>query len=265
MDFSQPRPPLHDAIIHKRYEEALSLLEEGSVDVNELDFVHNMAIVYLLRRLRHHKGFTNYIYEMEIYRKMFQYPIHLDKISESEKTVRYYIIETKLFQLYKILFDHHRWVCEDLSTAIRCENKEVFMLLFDEFQKRGISFDEENEDELKPLDVSVHCNDVFYCQQLAKLCDPHSLRLASFRAEMGQMNEYLSVLKQVMLKYNIQEVGHHKIVWQDQKKEEEEGEEGEEEGEEEEEEGEHTKEANAEPYQDLYQEKIEPSVIEWYE
>jgi len=234
MDFSQPRPPLHDAIIHKRYEEALSLLEQGSADVNELDFVHNMAIIYLLRRLRHYKGFTHYVYEMEIYRKMFQYPINLDKTSESDKTVRYYIIETQLFQLYKILFDHHRWICEDLSTAIRCENKEVFMLLFDAFQKRGISFDEENEDELKPLDVSIHCNDVFYCQQLAELCDQHSLRLASFRAEMCQSPEHLAIIKQVMLKYNIEDVRCSNFLGQGEEQEQE-------------------------------QEKIEPSITEWYD
>jgi hypothetical protein len=230
MDFSQPRPPLHDAIIHKRYEEALSLLEQGSVDVNELDFVHNMAIIYLLRRLRHYKGFTNYVYEMEIYQKMFQYPINLDMTSENDKTVRYYIIDTQLFQLYKILFDHHRWICEDLSTAIRCENKEVFMLLFDAFQKRGISFDEENEDELKPLDVSIHCKDMFYCQQLVELCHPHSLRIAYFRAEMGKLPEHLAILKQVMLKYNIEDVRCSTFLGQ---------------GEE--------------------QEKIEPSITEWYD
>lgn len=251
MDFSQPRPPLHDAIINKRYEEALLLLEEGNLDVNELDFVHNMAIVYLLRRLRHHKGFTNYLYEMEIYRKMFQYPIDLNMTSGSDKKIRYYIIETKLFELYKVLFDHHRWICEDLSTAIQCENKEVFMLLFDEFQTRGISFDEENEDELKPLDVSVHCKDVFYCQQLVEQCDPRSLRFASFRAEIGQMHEHLLVLKQAMLKYNIQEVGHHTIVGQDQKKEEAEAE--------------ADVEAEVEADVEAYQEKIEPSIIEWYD
>lgn len=237
LDLSQTRPPLHDAIIHKRYEEALILLYDGKVDVNELDFVHNMAIIYLLRRIRRHKGFTNYLYEIEIYKTMFDYPIDLDRESESGRTVREYIMETGIFELYQILFHHHRWIYHDLSTAISYKNKEVFVLLVDTFKEREICFDDTNDDELTALDVSIYCEDVFYCQYLSELCHSQTCRLAYFRAKISNKQEHLAILKPYVPEYPLKDF---------QKQDDED-------------------EAEEEQEQEAYQQKIEVPFLEWYD
>ena len=125
------RTPLHWTILYKEYDEALSIVKDGSVDINEIDYRHNTAMVYLLRKLRELRRLETKPNEKQImlYEAMIIHPsIDLEQTSESGKSIREYIIDCKIPELYDIIFQHTKWIYDDLMTSIMFDNKYVFSL-----------------------------------------------------------------------------------------------------------------------------------------
>ena len=189
------RTPLHEAISNKDYATAMDILEEEIVDVNALDSRHNTAMVYFLRRIRNRKRGISYM-EMSTYQVFMNHSrIDLEVLSETGRSIRSYVIEMNIFELYSILFSHHKWMYEDLFLSMRYNNKEVFQFLLDYFIKNDFPLNEFDEIDRTPFEVAIECEDIYYFESLCKVHAPLS-RMAVFRITMRKKQEHITLIRQ---------------------------------------------------------------------
>jgi hypothetical protein len=189
------RTPLHGAISNKDYITAIRIIEEEIVDVNALDSKHNTAMVYFLRRIRNRKTVISYI-EIRTYIAFMNHSkIDFEIVSETGRSIRSYVIEMNMFELYSILFSHHKWMYEDLFLSMRYNNKEVFQFLLDYFIHSKFPLDEFDDIDRTPFEVAIECDDIYYFEALCKVHAPLS-RMAIFRIMMRKKQEHITLIRQ---------------------------------------------------------------------
>lgn len=161
------RTLLHYSILWGEYELTLYLVKNKDIDVRIKDCRYNLAIVYLLRNIRDF-GFTDYDVQIEIYKIMIDKNIDLETSNEYGKSVREYIIDTKQYILFDIIYDKSLWIYEDFTYAITYDNQYVFYKLLHYFVKNKISLDEINDDYFTPMMISLWSTNTLYCEELCK-------------------------------------------------------------------------------------------------
>jgi hypothetical protein len=189
------RTLLHEAISNKDYVTAIDILEEEIVDVNALDWKHNTAMVYFLRRIRNRRTEISNIELCTYHAFMNHKKIDLEVLSETQRSIRSYVIEMNIFELYSILFSHHKWMYEDFFLSMRYNNKQVFQFLLDYFIKNEFPLDEFDEIDRTPFEVAIECEDIYYFESLCKVHAPLS-RMAIFRITMRKKQEHITLIRQ---------------------------------------------------------------------
>jgi hypothetical protein len=189
------RTPLHEAISNKDYVTAMMIIEEEIVDINALDSKHNTAMVYFLRRIRNRRTEITYIELCTYHAFMNHSMIDLEVLSETERSIRSYVIEMNIFELYCILFSHHKWMYEDLFLSMRYNNKQVFQFLLDYFIKNDFPLNEFDDIDRTPFEVAIECEDIYYFESLCKVHAPLS-RMAIFRITMRKKQEHITLIRQ---------------------------------------------------------------------
>lgn len=195
------RTPLHWTILYKEYDDALIILKDRSVDINALDHRHNTAMVYLLRKFRELRRLETKPNEkqMMLYEAMIVHPeIDLKQTSDSGKSIREYIIDCKIPELYDIIFQHTKWIYEDLMTSITFDNKYVFLMLLEYYKSKKISINEWNEDNMTALECSLWNEDLFYCEALCQAGALDEGGKCMYFAELREQVEH----RRIMEKYN---------------------------------------------------------------
>ena len=189
------RTPLHEAISNKDYVTTMDILEEEIVDVNAIDWKHNTAMVYFLRRIRNRRLGISYMELCTYLAFMNHSKIDLEVLSETERSIRSYVIEMNIFELYSILFSRHKWMYEDFFLSMRYNNKEVFQFLLDYFIQNEFPLDEFDDIDRTPFEVAIECEDIYYFESLCKVHAPLS-RMAIFRIIMQKKQEHITLIHQ---------------------------------------------------------------------